>query len=294
MNNTVASRAALLRARAEEAAGALPPLILTPRPVTANAALGEHGLRRPGTGEDFWQYRPASTDDSPARIDWRRSARGDLTFVRDRERQTSRTATLWLGRGAGMGYSGQVPGDETKLDRGRLIALSLALSMLRGGERVAMLGETPGSGMIQAEKLSFTLAAAEPLPTDDDSPESSKIQSGQTYILIDDFLHENNNLNVFLGSVSDAGANGIMLQILHPDEETFPFAGAVRFETPGGLCHETRDAEGLWRSYQARLQERRSALATLALRSNFIFGTHDLSRPASGALIWLYGVLAGR
>ncbi|WBU65435.1 DUF58 domain-containing protein [Paracoccus aerodenitrificans] len=294
MSETAPNPAALFRARAEAEAAALPPLILSRGAIAATAVPGGHGLRRPGTGEDFWQYRPAHEADTARAIDWRRSARGDSHFVRDRERQTARTASLWVGRGAGMGYRGQADTGESKFDRARLIALSLSLSMLRGGERVGLLGERPGSGATQAERLSLAVDLMAMLGSDGDAPETGAVRQGQTVILMDDFLLHDSRLDLFLQRAAGLGVNGVLLQILHPDEEAFPFDGAVRFETAGGLRHETRDADGLRMAYHARLEERRQDLSTMARQAGFQFGTHDLGQPVSQALIWLYGVLSAQ
>lgn len=285
---------AMLRARAETASAALPPLVLARGPISAVVAPGGHGLRRPGTGEDFWQYRPAHGGDTAATIDWRRSARGDSQFVRDRERQTARTAAIWVGRGAGMGYRGQTGKGESKFERARLVALSLALSMIRGGERVALLGEAAGAGARQAEKISFAFGTAGLLSADSDYPDPSAARPGQIVVLIDDFLRSDTRLDAFLQRAADIGTTGVLLQVMHPDEEGFPFSGAVRFETVGGNRHETRDADGLRRAYLARLAMRREALSEIAARSGMVFGTHDLDQPLSEALIWLHGVLAAR
>ncbi|MBA4489453.1 DUF58 domain-containing protein [Paracoccus sp. S1E-3] len=285
--------AAELRARAEAAAAALPPLVLARGPIAATVAPGGHGLRRPGHGEDFWQYRLAHEGDTASAIDWRRSARGDSRFVRDRERQTARTAAIWLGRGAGMNYAGQ-QGGETKLDRSRLIALSLSLSLIRAGERVALLGDNPGSGAAQAAKLSAGIAALTPLVQDADAPPAAAVRTGQVVLMIDDFLNDLSALEVFARRVAELGASGVLLQVLQPDEESFPFDGAIRFETAGGLHHDTRDAGGLRTAYLARLEERRMALGRMARQAGMVFGTHDLGRPVSEAMIWLHGVLAAR
>ncbi|WP_225972659.1 DUF58 domain-containing protein [Paracoccus jeotgali] len=297
MNGTGASTAAL-RAQAEAAANALPPLTLSAGPAALNFGHGAHGLRRPGSGEDFWQYRLAHQGDTAAAIDWRRSARGDLQFVRDRERQVARRATFWIGRGAGMGYAGQgtAPGGarESKLDRARLIALALSLSMIRAGERVGMLGAQAGTGAVQASRMTETLARLLPLPSEIDSPDPTSLRRGQAIILMDDFLYQDKALDAFLHAVSGIGSGGIMLQILHPDEEDFPFEGAIRFETQGGLTHQTRDANGLRDAYRTRLSLRRTALAEMAAQAGFIFGTHHLGQPVSQALIWAHGALTAR
>ncbi|MEZ5724710.1 MAG: DUF58 domain-containing protein [Paracoccaceae bacterium] len=294
MTAAPASEIAVLRARAEAASAALPPLVLARGRVAPVVAPGGHGLRRPGTGEDFWQYRPAHEGDTAATIDWRRSARGDSQFVRDRERQTARTAAIWVGRGAGMGYRGQSEKGESKFERARMIGLSLALSMIRAGERVALLGEQAGAGAAQAEKICFAIGSIELLSGDGDHPDPGAARPGQVAVLIDDFLQHDARLDAFIQRMADLGTTGVLLQVLHPDEEGFPFAGALRFETAGGLRHETRDAEGLRRAYLARLDARREMLAGLASRSGLVFGTHDLGQPLSEAQIWLHGVLAAR
>lgn len=294
MSAAPANDVAPLRARAEAAAGALPPLVLARGAVAAIMAPGGHGLRRPGTGEDFWQYRPAHVGDTVATIDWRRSARSDAQFVRDRERQTARTAAIWVGRGAGMGYRGQAGTDDSKFDRARLIALSLALSMIRAGERVALLGQAAGAGAAQAEKIGFALGTQPLLAQDGDYPDPGAARPGQIAVLIDDFLQYDARLDGFVQRMADLGIGGVLLQVLHPDEAVFPFAGAVRFETVGGQRHETRDAEGLRRAYLARLEERREQLSAMARRAGLVFGTHDLGQPLSEPLIWLHGVLAAR
>ena len=74
-----------LRAGAEAASAALPALMLSAERLAASLTAGAHGQRRAGTGEDFWQYRPATQGDTARSIDWRRSARSDGQFVRDRE-----------------------------------------------------------------------------------------------------------------------------------------------------------------------------------------------------------------
>ena len=129
--------AVALRLRAEAAAAGLPELMLAAERLAVTVDPGAHGLRRAGTGEDFWQYRPAVAGDPAGLIDWRRSARSDAAFVRERERQAPQSAALWVSGAAGMGWTGD-PAWPTKGDRGRLLALALGLVLLRGGERVGV------------------------------------------------------------------------------------------------------------------------------------------------------------
>ena len=64
-----------LRRDGETLAATLPPLLADAEHLASTMLLGEHGRRRSGTGEEFWQYRPAMASDEARLIDWRRSAR---------------------------------------------------------------------------------------------------------------------------------------------------------------------------------------------------------------------------
>ena len=66
----------------------LPHLVVEARNVATQLQLGIHGRRRPGPGEEFWEFRPFSAGESVSRIDWRRSARDDRLYVREREWQS--------------------------------------------------------------------------------------------------------------------------------------------------------------------------------------------------------------
>ena len=99
------SEAAHLREGAETLAGGLPPLLAAAEQLAATVLLGPHGRRRSGMGEEFWQYRPAMASDEARLIDWRRSARDDRLYVREREWEAAHNVWLWIDRSASMGRS---------------------------------------------------------------------------------------------------------------------------------------------------------------------------------------------
>ncbi len=284
-----------LRSEAEAAAAALPALILSAERLAAALSIGSHGLRRAGMGEEFWQYRPASDSDSARSIDWRRSARSDGQFVRDREAQIAQSVALWVSNGQGMAYSGG-PDRPTKRARAEILALALAMALLRGGEKVGLLGQMPRAGrVLQADTLAAgLLARPEIAPGDDEDPPLAAIRPGQRLIIIGDFLGEPEPILAFLKHAASLGVRGALLQLLDPDEESFPFTGAVLFRTPSGaVSHDTRDAAGLRKAYLARLAERRARLTEACQASGWQFGTHDTASAAATALLWLAAVLEG-
>jgi len=282
------SAATDLRARAEAEAAALPALLLAAERLAATLAPGAHGLRRAGTGEEFWQYRAAQPGESAATIDWRRSARSDGAFVRDRERVSPQAAALWVSDAPGMNWTG-APGRETKRDRARLLALALAAALLRGGERVGWLGDIPRAGRAELPRLAQAL-----LRPGTSVPDPAGLRPAQRVMLLDDCMGDPVALEAVLSRAAAMGVAGVLLQILDPVEEAFPFTGAALFRAPGaGTRHDTRDAAGLQAAYRARLEERRARLAAACTAAGWVFGTASTAAPPFEALLWLVTMLEG-
>src|SRR6185437_16438381 len=143
----MAPPAAPLRHRAEAAAAALPPLLVAAERVAATVAQGVHGRRRVGLGETFWQFRQYQPGDPASRIDWRESAKTQRLFIREMEWEAAQSVFLWRDTSASMDYASDAT-LPTKRARADLLILALAALLLRGGERVTLLGSglTPTHG----------------------------------------------------------------------------------------------------------------------------------------------------
>ena len=84
----------------------------------------------------------------------------------------------------------------------------------------------------------------------------------------------------------------MVLQVLDPVEEDFPYRGRTIFESVGGgLRYESADAMDLRPRYLARLAERRARIADAAHAAGWQFGTHHTGESAQAALLWLSGAL---
>jgi uncharacterized protein (DUF58 family) len=282
-----------LRARAEALGQALPPLLAEAEMLAATVMLGEHGRRRAGLGDEFWQYRPAHQGDSARMIDWRRSARSDAHFVREREWQAAQSVTLWVDPSKSMSFSGD-KGRAPKGDRAKLLALALAVLLLRGGERVGLAGmAAPRAGRSQMLRLAMRLSGAEE-GEDFGAPETDGMVSHGRAVFLSDFLGDLAGVEAGLARAADRGVKGVLMQILDPAEEEFPFAGRTIFESMGGsVRYETQQAGDLRARYLARLAERKDRLATLARAVGWHFTTHHTGQPAQSALLWAYGALQG-
>ncbi|WP_294225312.1 DUF58 domain-containing protein, partial [uncultured Shimia sp.] len=115
------SAAPYLRSQAEAEASSLPPLLAHAEHLAGTVLLGEHGRRRAGMGDDFWQYRPVQPGDSLRHIDWRRSAKSDAQFVRQREWQVAQSVMMWVDTAPSMLFASD-KNTPQKADRARLLA----------------------------------------------------------------------------------------------------------------------------------------------------------------------------
>ena len=113
-------------------------------------------------------------------------------------------------------------------------------------------------------------------------------------IFLSDFLGPIGAVEEALARAADRGARGVLMQVLDPAEEEFPFDGRTIFESMGGtLRHETLRAGDLRDRYLARLAERKDRLAMLARAVGWHYHCHHTGTPAQSALLWLARALEG-
>ena len=282
-----------LRLEAEEAAARLPDLLARADHLASTVLLGTHGRRRSGLGDDFWQYRPAQAGDPRRLIDWRRSARGDTQFVREREWQIAQTVQLWVDQAGSMRFSSGTHPD--KAHRARLVGLGLAVLLLRSGERVGLTGATlpPRRGDIQVLRLAESFLSED--TADYSPPEHRGMLPRSHAVFISDFLGDITEVEIALTKAADRGVRGVLMQILDPVEENFPFRGRAIFESVGKtVAHETLKADDLRARYLDRLAERKERLTALTAVTGWQYHCHHTDQSAQSALMWLYHALDRR
>ena len=211
---------------AAEALGArLPALMVAAQRVAQTVSQGAHGRRRVGLGESFWQFRPYQTDDTIDRIDWRQSAKGDRLYIRETEWAAAQTVWLWRDFGPGMEYrsTARLP---IKQVRAELLLLALASLLVRGGERVALLGgRAPTTGRGAVDAILAGLGRDQPL-----AQIGRAVARHATLVLFGDFLAPIEEIAQGLDRVAaGGGVAGQLIQILDPAEADLTFSGRVRF-----------------------------------------------------------------
>jgi len=265
----------------------LPALALSARHAAASALAGTHGRRRAGPGENFWQFRSFIPGEAAQNVDWRRSARDDRLYVRQREWEAAQVLWVWADLSLSMNY--RTPGAaQSKLDRALVLALALADSAVRAGERAGWLGLTRLSAardIVDALAVALTAEARRNGESFGDLPEAAPLKIRQKAALIGDFLVAPADFAACLARLSGEGARGHALMVFDPAEEAFPFAGQTEFYDEAGDLLRAGRAEDYAAPFRARLAAHREALAGAARAQGWTFALHSTERPASVALL---------
>ncbi|EHL97140.1 hypothetical protein HMPREF9946_04403, partial [Acetobacteraceae bacterium AT-5844] len=265
----------------------LPPLVVAAERVAATVMQGVHGRRRAGQGDAFWQFRPYVPGDALNRLDWRQSAKSDRLFVRETEWEAAQTVALWRDSGQTMQWSGSTALPR-KAERAELLLLALSSLLLRGGERVRLLGQRRAwAGRSMLPSLADALNRHDLPPADDALPRYARA------VLFSDFLAPLEETRAVVAALSGRGIRGHLFQILDPAEETLPYTGRVRFEA---LTAETPlllpRVESVRALYAERLAAHRAGLSAIASAAGWRFATHRTDAPPEAALLALWQSLS--
>ncbi|HHL43308.1 MAG TPA: DUF58 domain-containing protein [Hellea balneolensis] len=282
-----------LRTEAEELAARYPGLLAEAERVASIVAQGVHGRRRSGLGETFWQYRGYTPSDSATQIDWRRSARSDHLFVRENEWEAANTVWLWCDGSAGMDWA-STPKIPTKKDRATVLLMALSSLLMRAGERCAVLGmsDKPHTGRFGIERIASKLLRSEGKPQDIQAPFNCHAR----LVLASDFLEPLDQWRDRLSQLSGRSASGLLIHLIDPAEESFPFKGRLKLldpETPRPKIPfllgraETKRAE-----YLEKFAAHKQAISDMGRRLGWRVVVHHTDKPATQALSAIYAILS--
>ncbi len=286
--DTGSVRGALTEAKG--VAGGLPDLLIEARRVAATVVAGWHGRRIAGRGETFWQFRPFTPGEAAATVDWRRSARDDHLYVREKEWEAAHMMWLWADLSASMDFRSRLS-PVGKRDRALVLLLALSELLAAAGERVGLLGESgPILSRNAAERIADFLAHAAAR-----RPETRPLRRFTDVVLFGDFLDPIAETEATLDAIVKSGARAHLVQILDPIEETFPYTGRTEFLDPEtGIRHIVGRAEQYRDDYVLRLAALRERLTLLCRRLDWTFLVHRTDRPATEPLLALHARLADR
>ena len=279
-----------IREEAATLSARLPSLVVAARKVAQTVRHGVHGRRRAGSGESFWQFRPFISGEPSSRVDWRRSARGEHAYVREREWEAAHTVWIWFERSASMRFGSSLA-TTTKVDRAAVIALAFADLCVSGGERAGLIGLTrPIASRGVIERFAEALSTDERLNGASEAllPPPAPAPSRSLVVIIGDFLCEPAETERAMRAISSQGAVGELVLIVDPIEETYPFSGNIEFVHPGGGARLVSPrAQTLREAYLSRLRAHRDALRQTCAQTGWVMSLHRTDCSAAEMLLGL-------
>jgi uncharacterized protein (DUF58 family) len=283
---------ATLRASGEARtlAESMPRLILEARRIAATVIHGLHGRKRAGPGENFWQYRRFLSGEPARRVDWRRSARDDILYVREREWEAAHTVWIWPDRSPSMVFKSPLA-QEPKLDRTLVVAFALAEVLVQAGERVGIPGlmRPTGSRNVLDKMANSLVHDVTERPS---LPLAFAPSAFAEIVVVSDFWSPIGEVRSTLAQLSATGAHGHAVQIVDPAEETFPYSGRVEFIEPEGGGTITAGRAEAWKAeYEIRVARHRAAIREETDRLGWSFAIHRTDRPATELLLALHARL---
>jgi uncharacterized protein (DUF58 family) len=273
--------------KSSKLAARIPRLILEARRVASTVIHGLHGRRRAGSGENFWQYRHFVSGEPAQNIDWRRSARDDHLYVREREWEASHTIWLWADRSPSMDFNSSLT-EWSKLDRALVVSFALAEILVQGGERVGipeLMRPTANRNVIEsmAQRIVHDMRDAPSLPPSFAPAPFSEV------VLLSDLWSPIADFRKIIGQLAANGARGHVVQVCDPAEETFPYSGRIEFVESEGLGSVTAGRAETWRDdYQKLLADHRAALRAETEQFGWTFTVHRTDRGPTELLFALH------
>ena len=270
---------------AQTRSATLPDLIIEAQRIAATITMGWHGRRMRGPGENFWQFRPHMNGESAQLVDWRRSARDDNSYVREKEWDAAHTVWLWADSSPSMQFKSNLA-MQSKADRALLLVLAVAELLSRAGERIAWPGiATPFAARDGAARLALRLATA---PTGDDLPGFDGVRRFSDVVIASDFAEPEDEVLARLEPLFRRGLSGHLIEVCDPVEEDFPYGGNTEFVDPETGARLTAGrAQSVAADYRAAFLNRRDVLRREATRNGWSCTVSRTDRPATPALLGL-------
>ena len=290
--SSAAPTAAVIRREAERAAGRLPPLMVQADRIAATVAQGVHGRRRVGQGDTFWQFRQYQTGDSAQAIDWRQSAKTQSAFVRENEWDAAQSVWIWCDTSPSMHYRSSSEFPE-KATRAAILTLALASLLIRGGERVAVLGAgmSPSNSRAALSRIADHLSH---LKVEDNSlPKFEPLPRHARLAIFGDMLSPIDEIEPVIRGFAASGIDGHIVQVNDVVEETLPFRGRIKFDGLEGEGSALIGRVEMVRDeYVELMANHRKALADIARSVGWTFAVHHTDRAPQIPLLALYNALS--
>ena len=259
-------------------------LIGRAKSVASNIFEGLHKRPKAGMGDMFWQYRLYSSGDDPNRIDWKRSGRADQIYIRELQLQSPRNYYLWIDCASPMAFSSSLA-EQDKLTRAIMLALILAEILVRGGDRVALIGVMKPIHNRQIMDQFCYHIYKQIIEKKSNPPTTINLISKSHVILFSDFLSDITDLKLTLLNCSKQNCGGQVIMISDPCEHEFPFNEESLFvATTEDSDYYAGNPQSLKNEYLDEYSKYRQKIKYAAQSASFSFLYHSTDQSISRAV----------
>lgn len=211
---------------------------MSARRVVEGSTVGLHKSPVKGASVEFRQHRFYVPGDEPRRLDWRVLARTDRPYIKEYDEETNLRCVVMLDGSGSMSYARH---HGSKFDAAARIVASLAYVMLRQTESVglATFAEKlesylpPHSVSTQLSRIIELLERTDvggqsDLPAAVESI-ANRLERRSLIIVVSDFFAPLANIRKAFARLNYDRHETLLLQVIDPDEEEFPFRNWSRF-----------------------------------------------------------------
>lgn len=240
------------------------------RAIAAGTYVGSHRSARRGTGVEFGGHRNYVPGDDLRRVDRRALMRHSRLLVREYQSETDRVLRLVLDASASMGFQSPAA-PVSKLTYATTLAAALARLAILDGDPVALdwiAGKdsrwlAPMSGREAFERVVGALETAQASGSVVDAgavfeqclaPVLRYARRGAVVVVLSDLLDLPPGGVEWLAGLARTGRTLLILRILDPAEESFPFSGPSRFRALEGDAVVETDASEVRSAYLDALE----------------------------------------
>ena len=274
-------------------AAAVDDLELAARVVVEGLRAGGHRSPFHGYSAEFQQHRPYRAGDDLKYLDWKILARTDRLYSRQFRETTSMSAMIVLDTSASMAFP---EAGLSKFRYAQIMAASLAYLIVAQGDAVGLMTMGKGAlGYIPARAgrphLRSLIARIDRLaPAGQWQPEvviargAELLKRRGVMVVISDFYDAEDETRRELRRVARRGHDVAMLQVMSPEEMTFPFSGGLELEDAESGERRLVDAGTLQKDYRAAVAEFLERCRTLAHRDGVDYALMSTGVPPERAL----------
>jgi len=274
-------------------AAAVDDLELAARVVVEGLRAGGHRSPFHGYSAEFQQHRPYRAGDDLKYLDWKLLARTDRLYSRQFRETTSMSAMIVLDASASMAFP-----DEglSKFRYASIIAASLAYLISAQGDAVGLMTMSNGGfSYVPARAgrphLRSLIARIDRLvPGGRWEPDrviargAELLKRRGVMMVISDFYDAEDATRREMRRVARRGHDVAMLQVISPEETTFPYSGGLELEDLESGERRLVDAGTLQQNYRVAVAEFLERCRTLAHRDGIDYSLMSIGSPPERVL----------